>query len=94
MDANIFELDMYFYLCLILTGIIIYNYFTRSVEDIQKTLKKLKKSLIRIIVFYQSHYSGSDQIALIVKWLDNIDKDEVPKWQQNELKNKVLDKFK
>jgi hypothetical protein len=73
---------------------IVYKEYNKPEISIKKALKYLKKHLIRLIVFYQSHYSASDQISLIAQWLDNIDEKEVPEWQKNGLKNKILDKFK
>ena len=89
MDANIFELDMWFFLCLILTGIIIYDNISKPVISVKKALSYLKKNLIRLIVFYQSNYNAGDQIVLVKKWIDSINIDNVPKEQMKLFKDFV-----
>jgi len=42
--------------------------------SVENGLKQLKKSLVRMIVFYQSQYSGSDNLVFMAKWLDVIRK--------------------
>lgn len=60
-----------------------------SVED---ALKRIKKNLIRVIVFYQDNYNVSDQVVLIATWIsDNIKHKsaDIPKSQKKLLKELV-----
>ena len=49
-------------------------YFLASRQDlsIESGLKRLKTSLIRMIVFYQENYSGSDQLVFMAKWIQQV----------------------
>ena len=66
---------------IISSGINVYFILTRPEISVEKALKLLKKSLVRMVIFYQSNYPGSDQVQFIVQWLKNINFEEVPDWQ-------------
>lgn len=48
-------------------------YFWLSKQDlsVESGLSRLKSSLIRMIVFYQENYSGSDQLVFMARWIQN-----------------------
>ena len=83
------DINIWFYCFLasfIYIGIDRYN--TNEIS-VQRALNYLKKSLINLIVFYQSNYPDTDQIVLIKKWLDNIDFKNLPPEQKKLFKDYV-----
>jgi hypothetical protein len=67
----------------------VYLVSNRPVISVQRALKWLKKSLIRMIVFYQANYNESDQIVLVKKWLDSLDKSKIHPVQKKLFKRYV-----
>lgn len=71
----------------------LYQWLNKPDISVKKALKLLKNSLIKLIVFYQSNYSASDQIELVKKWIDSIKINEVPK-EQLELFKEFINNLK
>ena len=71
----------------------LYFWLSRQDLSVESGLNRLKTSLIRMIVFYQENYSGSDQLVFIAKWIQSVrDKiEQAPKEQKQLLKELVND---
>ena len=57
-------------------GLNLYFWLSRQDLSIESGLNRLKTSLIRMIVFYQDKYSGSDQLVFMAKWIQQV-KDKI-----------------
>ena len=82
-------INIWFWLFLIAFLYILYLENTRKSLSFETALQYLKKSLIRLIVFYQNYYEPVDQIHLIKEWLNNIDTNKIPKQQLELFKDYV-----
>ena len=74
-------INIWFWLFLIAFLYILYLEHTRKSLSFETALRYLKKSLIRLIVFYQNYYDPTDQVHLIKEWLNSIDVKKIPKQQ-------------
>lgn len=45
--------------------------------SVKYALNLLNENLVKLIVFYQSHYDAGDQLVLVKKWMDQIDKEKL-----------------
>ena len=71
---------------------IFYLEFNRPEISVKKALYHLKDNLVRMIVFFQEHYTDSDKVVLIKKWLDTVDFDRLPEEQKKLFKEYVSKK--
>jgi hypothetical protein len=55
--------------------------------------KHIIRNSIYAIIQANEHFSDKDKVQLIATWLDNVNFHNVPEWQKNGLKNKILDKI-
>lgn len=60
-------------------------YFWVSSRDLstESGLNRLKTSLIKMMVFYQDKYNGSDQLVFMAKWIQQV-KDKIKKAPRHE----------
>lgn len=54
----------------------LYFWLSRQDLSIESGLNRLKTSLIKMIVFYQDKYNGSDQLVFMAKWIQQV-KDKI-----------------
>lgn len=54
----------------------LYFWLSRQDLSIESGLNCLKTSLIKMIVFYQDKYNGSDQLVFMAKWIQQV-KDKI-----------------
>lgn len=50
----------------------LYFWLSRPDLSVEGGLNRLKSSLIRMIVFYQQNYPGSDQLVFMARWIDQV----------------------
>lgn len=50
----------------------LYFWLSRQDLSIESGLNRLKTSLIRMMVFYQENYNGSDQLVFLAKWIQQV----------------------
>ncbi len=69
----------------------LYFWLSRQDLSIESGLNRLKTSLIKMMIFYQDKYNGSDQLVFMAKWIQQVkDKIKLAPKEQKDLFKEIV----